>query len=488
MIKIKNITFAYPSFENKATPVVLKNLSLNIQEGEFLAVLGHNGCGKSTLARMLNGILQPQEGEIIVDGINAKDEEKLLELRQTVGLVFQNPDNQIVATIVEEDVAFALENLGVPTEEMRERVDIALKAVDMYKYRDHAPHRLSGGQKQRVAIAGIIAMRPKYIVLDEPTAMLDPIGRKEVLAVLDNLRKEYGISVVLITHFMEETVNADRIIIMDKGEIVEDDSPQVIFSKVNRLNELGLELPKQIDPLKLKALVRPLQSDNPVLRTEKLTYIYGAKTPFEKTALNDINIDIEKGEILGIIGHTGSGKSSLIQHFNALLKPTFGKVYVENQDINISKDVSYKTRFKVGLVFQYPEYQLFEDTVYKDISFGPKNMGLSSEEIDKRVRETAADVGLSDEVLEQSPFDISGGQKRRTAIAGILAMQPQILVLDEPTAGLDPRGRKQISKLIKKYQADTGATVIIVSHNMEEVINLCSRVIKMENGICSYEI
>jgi energy-coupling factor transport system ATP-binding protein len=483
MLSVNSVSFAYPSFEEeKVNPNVLKKISLEIREGEFLAVLGQNGCGKSTLARMLNGIVLPDSGEVTVDGLSTQDEKNLLKIRQTVGVVFQNPDNQIVATIVEEDVAFALENLGVPTDEMRLRVDEALKAVDMYDYRGHAPHRLSGGQKQRVAIAVIIAMRPKYIVLDEPTAMLDPVGRKEVIGVLEKLRKDFGITIILITHFMEETLNADRIIIMNKGKIVAEGNPEEIFSDEERLQRYNLELPKKPDIDKLNRLIRPLTCENPVLKIDNVSYIYGEKTPFEKIALKDINLDIEKGEILGIIGQTGSGKSTLIQHFNALLKPTRGKVFVENEDVNKNKETAYKTRFKVGLVFQYPEYQLFEDTVYKDIAFGPKNMGLPKEEIDKRVRETAVAVGLDDEILEQSPFDISGGQKRRAAIAGIISMRPEILVLDEPTAGLDPKGRKKISNLIRNYHKETGATVIIVSHNMEEITELCSRVVTMKKS------
>ncbi|GHU53648.1 hypothetical protein FACS1894132_06380 [Clostridia bacterium] len=503
MLKIENVSFAYSSFEENENPEILKNFSLEIREGQFLAILGQNGCGKSTLARMLNGVLLPVTGDVYVDEKNTKNEENLLSIRQTVGLVFQNPDNQIVATIVEEDVAFALENLGMPTKEMRERVDETLKAVGMYEYKDHAPHRLSGGQKQRVAIAGVIAMRPKYIVLDEPTAMLDPIGRTEVMQTLEKLRKDFGITIILITHYMEETLNADRIIVMEKGKIALDGTPSEIFpisqndfdelqntvENQNRLEflkkqaeiirDLGLELPKKLDNRKLHELIRPLISENPILKIENLTHIYGENTPFQKIALSDINIDIEQGEILGIIGHTGSGKSTLIQHFNALLKPTRGKVYVEKEDINKTKETAYKTRFKVGLVFQYPEYQLFEDTVYKDIAFGPKNMGLSNDEIDKRVRETANAVGLDEEILEKSPFDISGGQKRRAAIAGIMAMQPKILVLDEPTAGLDPKGRNKISNLIKSYHNSHNSTIIIVSHNMEEVVNLCTRVIQM---------
>ena len=246
IIEAKNVFFSYEDETEENIPRinVLNNVSLDIFKGEFLAILGHNGSGKSTIAKHFNAILVPQSGTITVNGMDTKDEEKLFDIRQTVGMVFQNPDNQIVATIVEEDVAFALENLGVPPDEMRERVDDALRTVNMYEYRNHAPHRLSGGQKQRVAIAGIIAMRPECIVLDEPTAMLDPQGRKEVLKTIKKLNSEFGITIVLITHYMEEAAQADRVVVMDKGQIILDDIPKKVFSQVEMLKNVGLDVPQ----------------------------------------------------------------------------------------------------------------------------------------------------------------------------------------------------------------------------------------------------
>lgn len=219
-----------------------------------------------------------------------------------------------------------------------------------------------------------------------------------------------------------------------------------------------------------------------VLKTQELSYIYGIKTPFEHTAIRNINIDIEKGELIGLIGHTGSGKSTLIQHFNALLKPTGGSVFVEDVNIWQDKTSTRNARFSVGLCFQYPEYQLFEETVEKDISFGPKNMGLSDDEIKRRVREAVSFVGLNDSYLDKSPFDLSGGEKRRVAIAGVMAMEPKILVLDEPCAGLDPRGRDTVLSLISDYRKNTGSTVMIVSHSMEDVAKIATKVLVMNKG------
>lgn len=244
-ISVENVTFAYvdDSGETQVKNEVLHNISLEIKKGEFVAVLGHNGSGKSTLAKMLNAIYVPDSGEVIIDGMNTKDEGNLYDIRKTVGMVFQNPDNQIVATVVEEDVAFALENVGVPSQEIRQRVDEALKTVGMYKYREHAPHKLSGGQKQRIAIAGVLAMKPECIVLDEPTAMLDPIGRKEIMATIRRLN-EMGVTIVLITHYMDEAVQAKRVIVIDSGKIIADDVPKKVFADMQGLRNVGLDVPQ----------------------------------------------------------------------------------------------------------------------------------------------------------------------------------------------------------------------------------------------------
>lgn len=495
---------------------VLKDISLSVPEGQFIAVLGHNGCGKSTLAKHFNAILTPTSGKVTVAGIDTSDEDRLYDIRQTVGMVFQNPDNQLVATIVEEDVAFAPENMGVPQPEIRQRVDDALKQVDMYEYREHAPHQLSGGQKQRVAIAGVIAMQPRCIVMDEPTAMLDPKGRREVMNTIHMLNKEKGITVVLITHYMDEAAQADRVVVMDGGNIIMDDVPKKIFSQVSKLRSVGLDVPQvtelcdmliekgvDISPEIIheqecaealfrltggrSAVIPPRQEETTedtrpvVLRGDKVTYKYSVGTPFEKTAVNSVDLDIREGEFVGIIGHTGSGKSTLIQHFNGLVKPTSGHVFVDGTDI-WSKGVNIRNiRFKVGLVFQYSEHQLFEETVAKDIAYGPKNMGLSDEEIKQRVRSAAESMDIV-KLLDKSPFELSGGQQRRVALAGVLAMDPEVLVLDEPAAGLDPRGRDKILGQIKQYHEQYGKTILLVSHSMEDIVKYAGKVLVMNKS------
>ena len=243
IIKTEDLRFSYPAAEG-VSPVVLDGVDLAIKEGSFVAVLGHNGSGKSTLAKHMNAILLPSGGKVYVDGIDTTDEDRLLDVRRAVGMVFQNPDNQIVANVVEEDVAFAPENLGVPPEEIRKRVDEALKAVNMYEFREHAPHLLSGGQKQRIAIAGVIAMEPRCVVLDEPTAMLDPTGRADVLRTIKALNQDRGVTVVLITHHMDEAAQADRLVVMSKGRVVADGVPKEVFSHVEELKAVGLTVPQ----------------------------------------------------------------------------------------------------------------------------------------------------------------------------------------------------------------------------------------------------
>lgn len=264
ILKFDNVTFRYEGDETPLPPAV-ENFSLEIKKGEFVAVLGHNGSGKSTVAKLSNGLVAPESGDVYVLGMNTKDENYDLEIKQTVGVVFQNPDNQIVATIVEEDVAFGPENLGVEPAEIRRRVDESLKIVGMYEYRMHEPHKLSGGQKQRVAIAGIIAMQPQCIVFDEPTAMLDPEGRRDVMNAMKRLNKELGITVVYITHYMEEACEAERIIVMDDAHLVLDGTPKEIFSDIDRIRKLGLDVPQT------SALAQMLKDDGIVISGESLS-------------------------------------------------------------------------------------------------------------------------------------------------------------------------------------------------------------------------
>ena len=527
MIKAENLSFEYSSFDETDTPEkVLNGIDIDIKSGEFVAILGSNGSGKSTLARHLNALLTPTGGTLWVNGMDTKDPTNIWEVRRTTGMLFQNPDNQIVASIVEEDVAFGPENLGTPPEEIRKLVNTALKDVGIHHLKDKQPHMLSGGQKQRVAIAGVLAMRSSCIVLDEPTAMLDPSGRKEVLDAVLRLNKDYGITIILITHFMEEAAKAKRIIILEKGEVKMDGTPKEVFGKPDEVKALGLAVPKITElafKLATKGIPIPtvltvdefiehapsfkitskldiaaMPSHPAIIEVKNLTHTYNPNSTFEKTALNNVSLEIGKGEFVAIIGHTGSGKSTLIQHFNGLLKPTKGSVYAGGEAFykkNKTKGKSIfsrktkvageiasaqKNKTKVGLVFQYPEYQLFESTILKDVSFGPVKMKHANPEA--QARNALSLVGIPEEMFDRSPFDLSGGQKRRVAIAGVLAMEPEILILDEPAAGLDPKGKAEILSLLKQINKTKGTTVIIVSHSMDDAASLADRIIVMKEG------
>ncbi len=506
----------------EAIQVALDHVNLNVEPGQFISILGHNGSGKSTFAKHINALLTPSEGTLFVDGMNTSDDEFTFAVRQTAGMVFQNPDNQIIASVVDEDVAFGPENIGVPTEDILTRVEKSLKMVGMYKYKSHSPNKLSGGQKQRVAIAGVMAMEPKCIILDEPTAMLDPDGRKDVLQAVHTLNREKGITVILITHYMEEVVDSDYVFVMEKGKVFMEGKPREIFKDVellkahsldvpqvtllaHELRKAGLPLPEcvltrkelvdailQYNASKAMEQHRPwdkaVQSqqtaekkDN-VLILDHVSYKYSPNTAYEIKALDDVSLSIKEGEFIGIIGHTGSGKSTLVQHLNGLIKATDGTIYYRNQDI-YDKDYDIKElRTQVGMVFQYPEHQLFETTVFKDVQFGPKNQGLDEKEQIKRAYEALGLVGLPEEFYLASPFELSGGQKRRAAIAGVIAMKPAVLILDEPTAGLDPKGRDDILGLISDMHKKRGDTVILVSHSMEDVANYVDRIIVMDAG------
>lgn len=521
-IKSKNLVYEYTVFNEEKgenEPLrALDGINLSIPEGQFIAILGHNGSGKSTFAKHINALITPTDGVMYVRGMNTSEDKNIWDIRQSAGMVFQNPDNQLIATIVEEDVAFGPENLGIEPREIRSRVDFALKTVSMEEFRRSAPNLLSGGQKQRIAIAGILAMKPKCIVLDEPTAMLDPSGRKEVIDTVMRLNREEGITIVLITHYMEEAALADRVVVMEKGRIVIDDIPKKVFSQVERMKALHLDVPqatelmhrlnkkgfnldtntltideavnellnhgfkKDMNDIDLPHNDEILPKRENIIEVRRLTHIYGKQSAFEKTALFNVNFEIGKGEFIGLIGHTGSGKSTLIQHLNGLVKPDSGQVLINGVDINAVKSSLKTLRQKVGLVFQYPEYQLFESTIFKDVAFGPINLGLSGDELNKRVRDSLALVGMGEEYYEKSPFELSGGQKRRVAIAGVLAMNPEVLILDEPAAGLDPYAREEILASISNMHQQLGITVILVSHSMEDISKLADRILVMNKG------
>lgn len=548
MIECRGVSFSYDG----AAPA-LDGIDLNIEDGEFFCILGGNGSGKSTFAKHLNALLQPDAGTVCINGMDASDPELVYDIRSTAGMVFQNPDDQLVATLVEDDVAFGPENLGVPSAQIAQCVREALKGVGLVGFERHETHALSGGQKQRVALAGVLAMEPRVLILDEASSMLDPRGRKGLMKACRALH-DRGMTIVMITHFMEEAAEADRVAVFQAGRVAMLGTPEEILTRADGLVELNLDMPascclgmalrakgvpvhaqvREADMVAEIAQVyadrsgedtagRPSASDSrvlgnvssatdgtavsePVIEISHLSHSYSLSArerrrwhkrsatagksnkqalwgndPSSPWALHDVSLTVRRGEFLGLAGHTGSGKSTLVQHLNGLIRPQEGFVRALGLDLANKKDAA-AVKAKVGVVFQYPERQLFAETVTQDVAFGPHNLGLPQDEVDRRVESSLSRVGLDlSTVGDKSPFELSGGQQRRVAFAGVLAMGPEVLVLDEPMAGLDPAARRDFLELIDRLHRD-GLTVVMVSHSMDDLANCCDRIVVMNEG------
>ena len=548
MIDFRGVSFSYDG----ATPA-LDGIDLNIEDGEFLCILGGNGSGKSTFAKHLNALLQPDAGTVRINGMDASDPELVYDIRSTAGMVFQNPDDQLVATLVEDDVAFGPENLGVESPLIAQRVREALKGVGLVGFERRETHALSGGQKQRVALAGVLAMEPRVLILDEASSMLDPRGRKGLMKVCRALH-DRGMTIVMITHFMEEAAEADRVAVFRAGRVAMLGAPEEILTRADELAQLNLDMPascslgralrakgvpvcaqvREADMVAEIAQVyaersgadvagRPSASDSrvldhassaadgmvasePVIEISHLSHSYSLSArerrrwrkrsttvgasgkqalwgndPNSPWALRDVSLTVRRGEFLGLAGHTGSGKSTLVQHLNGLIRPQEGSVCALGLDLS-SKKGAAAVKAKVGVVFQYPERQLFAETVAQDVAFGPRNLGLPQDEVVRRVATSLARVGLDLAAIgDKSPFELSGGQRRRVAFAGVLAMEPEVLVLDEPMAGLDPAARRDFLELIDRLHRE-GLTVVMVSHSMDDLANCCDRIVVMNEG------
>ncbi len=450
----------------------MNRVSFSLCEGERLAILGHNGSGKSTLVKILGALIDAAEGEYIIDGKNILDWD-LQEFRKTVGVVFQDPESQLIAALVEDDVAFSPENQGLDSREIQERVDMALEQVAMSHKRASPVSALSGGEKQRVAIAGALAAKVKILILDEATAMIDPDGRREIEKILRDLHKS-GTSIIQVTHQIEPEnfSDIDRVIILSNGEIIWESSTQDFFT--NAAN-LGFEIPSD----KPEFNTNRKTSNKNFFAIKNLSFKFENENVF---ALENVNLDIKSGLWLSIIGKTGSGKSTLIQHLNGLYKIQSGEIIHNGKNLPVKGSELQKLRQNVGLVFQNPESQIFAQTVHDEIAFAPMNAGYDSQELEQKIIHALRAVGLPDEFLERNPIMLSGGEKRLVAIASILSVEPECLILDEPLAGLDSVYQKRILNLLSNLRT-AGHTIITVTHDLrmaakysDEIFDINSRV------------
>jgi energy-coupling factor transport system ATP-binding protein len=537
MLDLRNLSFAYNASRPDAIQA-LQGVTLQIAPGEMVAIIGHNGSGKSTLAKVLAGVMPPTGGGFSVDGVEAS-EATTWEIRRRVGLVFQRPDDQLVANTVIDDVAFGPENLGLPREEIERRVAACLAALGLAD-RAHAQiSELSGGEKQRVAIAGVLAMQPSYVILDEPTTMIAPAQARQVLALAHELRDRSGVAVLHITHFMHEVVGFDRIVVMDGGRMLMQGPPRQVFARADELRAVGLAVPQvtevaqrlrargvDLPPAVLtveelaEALaaqaerstkdegrgldssaiadqaapdetiphsssgLRPSSNSTPPLfEARGLTFSYMDGTPLAEEALRGVDCTVAAGETVAVLGGTQAGKSTLIEFFAGLRRPQPGQLFVEGRDAGAKGFSLDALRRWVGIVFQQPESQLFEEIVGKDVSFAPRLKGLAPAQSRAIVERVLGEVGLDYETYRlRYIYALSGGQKRRVAIAGALAAEPRVLILDEPVAGLDPRGRAELATLIADLARRTQLTVLLVGNTIDELAELADRALVMRQG------
>ncbi len=475
MITATDLTFAYPGQEP-----VLRSVSLNIQAGTHVAVMGSNGTGKSTLALLIKGLLHPVSGSISVDGFSPDNDTSRFEIMKRVGLVFQNPDHTIVATTVEREIAFGLENSGVPPNEMKRLVNDALDRFGLMRYRHTNPANLSGGEKQRCALAGVMVMQPSHLILDEPTSLLDPENRSHLLGFIHEAA-EHGTTVIHITPFIEEALTAARVIVLDNNDICMDGSPDEILKDTGRFRTCSVYgadfrdgAPAQENCEKISPAVfhseHPAQAEGVTLISlDKVAHVYDNGTPSQNEALRDIDINISQGSSTVLLGPSGSGKSTFLEIVSGVITSTGGSVHFGGNPLR-------------AMAFQFPEDQMFGDTVASYVSFGPSNTGISEDDLPETVTAALASVGLDpDQYSNRDPLMLSGGEQRRAALAGVLAMNPDVLVLDEPIAGLDRSGMEIIIQFLHKY-VSCGGTLLFSTHDFEVAWRLAAFAVVLRDG------
>ena len=507
MIKIRDLTFYY----GDASRPALQDVNLDIEDGEFVLVTGPSGCGKTSLCRCLNGLIPHFYGGEIAGGLEVQGLDVMRhttrELATRVGMVFQDPENQLVSMDVQREVAFGLENLAFPRDVMAKRVEEALDTLGISGLRHRQVHELSGGEKQKVVISSVLALHPDVLVLDEPTSELDPKGAEDVLSIVRRLNDELGITVILVEHRLDRVVHlVDRMIVMDEGKIIADGNPRAVLSNgditsigagvppivriVQRLRDNGVNVDNI--PLTVKegrsmlkdifmgargsTLSQAESADNgrPVIEIDKLWHAY----PEGITALKNVNLRICEGEFVAVMGRNASGKTTLVKHINGLLKPTKGKVIVSGIDTRRAT-IAQLSR-KVGFIFQNPNDHIFADTVEEEIAFILKNLGFDSGEIAARIDEMLEMFALK-EFRKRYPRSLSGGERQRVAMASVLVARPRVLILDEPTRGMDYRLKSELMRFLNGYR-EKGNTVVLVTHDVETVAEHADRVVLLSEG------
>lgn len=511
-ISINNLTFRY---KDQKDANAIENINLDIEKGQFVVIMGPSGAGKSTLANCLNGLIPhfikgKFEGQVLVNGINTKDN-SVSRMAKEIGLVFQDFESQLFSTNTKLEIAFGPENFNVPREEIEKRIEKVLKVVKLEGLEDRQPPTLSGGQKQRLAIGSILASKPSIICMDEPTTDLDPIGKMGIFTIAKELHQDRDLTLIIIEHETEEALNANRLIIMEDGRIIQDGPPERVLREVDLMDRIGImplqvpkyftkvtSLEKQELPLTPEEGIQKFKSLNlkvsnreydkivenevereksygdVIIQVKDLEHTY----PNGKTALKGVDLTIREGEFLAIIGHNGSGKTTLVKHFNGLLLPTKGDVVVEGK--NTKESSIFEIGKTVGYVFQNPDHQIFANTVYEEVAFSPKIRGCSQEEIEERVKEALKAVDMEG-FEEEDPFSLTKGQRQRIAVASILSARPKVIILDEPTTGLDYKEQRQMMELIKKLN-ENGHTIIMVTHTMWVVAEYAHKVGVVNQG------
>jgi energy-coupling factor transport system ATP-binding protein len=478
------ITFDEFFWKYKASKdLVLKSINLNINQGDFIGIMGPTGAGKSTLCACVNGLIPLKtrgwiKGKVNVLGINTRTS-KMSQLGTRVGLVFQDPETQFIMMTVEDEIAIGLEVLNLSRIEIKNRIKWALRLVGLEGFEEKSPDELSGGQKQRVAIASIMAMRPKILILDEPTSDLDPEGKREIFKILDSIRKEFQLTIILVSHETKKIFQyCNRVIILDDGEIKFDGETLKIAQNEKIFEEVGLYYPRDIlsyvNMLKIDRCDE--FKDNPIIQVSHLNYTY----PNQTKALKNINLKIFPNEFIAIIGKNGSGKTTLIKHFNGLLKPQKGSVQLKNKSI-VEYSISKISQI-IGYCYQNPDHQLFKNTIKEEIEFGLKNLKFSDEKIEKRHNEIVELLDLKKfEEIYQSTFYLSKGVRQRLALASVLVLKPEILIIDEPTTGQDFRMIEEFMKILEDLYSKT-CTIIIVTHDPRVIAKYSRSVIILDDG------